>query len=222
MRRGVEDRVARRIVDRDAQMQRVPRGGRRFGARDLVGKASGRRSRRPITVSRTPLSDQALRPRWRDRSAAAPSAPRLRSAAGASCRLENAYSVSVPMPCSGAASTTRRIASTPASMAAQARQPAPRRPAAVAVHDDADMQLRASCASVWSRVLCIAKSPVKKRDGDQAGRMPSRRRAASSLPAALAASRTRLLEHGEIVEKTRRPLWSGGRWCAAGCLRSPW
>ena len=40
-RRGVEDRIARGIVDRDAQMQRVAVRGRGFRARDRVRNAVG-------------------------------------------------------------------------------------------------------------------------------------------------------------------------------------
>ena len=53
---GAQDRVARRVVERDAQVQALAMRGVRFRSRDLVARPSGNRSRRPMTVSRIPLS----------------------------------------------------------------------------------------------------------------------------------------------------------------------
>ena len=56
LRSGIQDRIARRIVDGDAQMQDVAaRRSPPRRARSPRARPSGRRSRRPITVRRTPL-----------------------------------------------------------------------------------------------------------------------------------------------------------------------
>ena len=73
-------------------------------------------------------------------------------------------------------------------VAAQPRQPPPRRPSSIAVHDDADMELGLE----FGREIDFALQSFLSKKGyeDQAGRMPSLRAGAASLPAALAASRT--------------------------------
>ncbi|GCC48803.1 hypothetical protein chiPu_0033289, partial [Chiloscyllium punctatum] len=68
-------------------------------------------------------------------------------------------------------------------MSTQARQAAPRRPAAVAVHDDADME-PGDGVRLERNVALHHKVSGQKRD-DQIGWIPRRPDAPSSLPAAL-------------------------------------
>jgi hypothetical protein len=69
--RGAGDRVARRVVDGEAQPQTRARGGRVLGGVDGADERRVERSRRPTTCRRTPCSTQrALSPaRWRRKSA---------------------------------------------------------------------------------------------------------------------------------------------------------
>ena len=163
----------------------------------VLARPSGRRSRRPITVSRTPLR-AGLSISFAGRAQQRHQRRSLPPAAGASCRWRTRRASACRRPGSGAASTTRRIASTPASCPREPRQAAARRPASVAVHDDADMQQSAfsSESTLHCKVSWQKKGARSGAAGCAAG--PT---AASSLPAALAASRTSLFEHREIVEE---------------------
>ncbi len=113
-RRGVQDRVPRRIVDRDAQMQRGAVGGRGLGAPDRVGDAVGQ----AVATADRGEADAVAHQGGDLVGEVEPQQPHQRGDLACGRRqlsLENAKSVSVPTPWSGAASTMRRIASTPAS-----------------------------------------------------------------------------------------------------------
>ncbi len=157
LRRGVEDGVARGIVDRDAQVQRLAGRGGGLGARGRGGDAVRQAVRRPITVRRTPL---LARP------------PHLVGEIEAQQRHQRGDLGLGPAPVVGGEGVERRRADAlpgrgldhaadrldAGLVAAHARQAASRRPAAVAVHDDADMQLLV----LGGEVLCIAKSSGQK------------------------------------------------------------
>ena len=112
--RGVDDGLARGVVERDPEPELLSRGGGGFGGGDVVDEL--RRQSIAASDDGEPdvVFDQPFDLGRRDRSAAALIRPPTSSRGRRQLSAENANSVSLVMPSPGAASATRRTVSTPA------------------------------------------------------------------------------------------------------------
>src|SRR6266853_202060 len=117
--------------------------------------SDGSRSRRPITDRRTSWAFSGPASSRRNR-ANSPIRICTSSAGRAQLSEEKANRLRVPIPTSGAASTRRRIASTPAWCPAERGRP----------RRSAHRPLPSMITATWIEVLCMSKSPGKKIEPD--------------------------------------------------------
>ena len=132
----MHDLVARAVVERHPQVEPgVPGRARLHVVHQLAAgcRGSGRGGRRSARA-RPGGAGRGTRARSSRRRASSDRRPRRSGRPQFS--VEKAYTARLRTPRSGAASTVRRSARVPARWPASERQPAPRGPAAVAVHDD--------------------------------------------------------------------------------------
>src|SRR5262249_48517580 len=171
--------------------RRLPPADARSAAAISSARPSGKRSRRPMTLRRAPFSIRRASSARRECRSSAISA--LTSFAGRrQLSEEKANSVSVATPKSGAASTTRRAAATPAGWPAERGRP--RRVAQRPLPSMIMATCRPACPST---VLCIAKLPCKK-FSDQLETAQAERGGAG--PGGAGGVAHDLLQHAQIAE----------------------